>query len=43
MEKGELLSRTGRITNPADKSSSPFKGFYDKRLLQILQEGNDIP
>ncbi|MFZ7315952.1 hypothetical protein ACLSZU_10290 [Avibacterium avium] len=38
IEKGELLSRTSRITTPVDKSNSPFNDFDDKRLLQILQD-----
>ncbi|MFU2076875.1 hypothetical protein [Avibacterium endocarditidis] len=38
IEKGELLSRTSRITTPVDKSNSPFNEFDDKRLLQILQD-----
>ncbi|MFZ7255816.1 hypothetical protein [Avibacterium avium] len=38
IKKGELLSRTSRITTPVDKSNSPFNDFDDKRLLQILQD-----
>ncbi|POY42905.1 phage tail tape measure protein [Avibacterium endocarditidis] len=42
IEKGELLSRTSRITTPVDKSNSPFNEFDDKRLLQILQDKSAV-